>query len=139
MFSVFRDYLLDKIALSQQDIATIESVCHVKKLRKNQYLLQQGEVWQYNAFVCSGCVRRYITDDKGCEHILQFSTENWWAGDRESLLYGTPAKHTIDAVEDTVLILIGKDDFNVLCQNIPALFNFASALLEKSAIVLATA
>lgn len=127
MLSVFKKYITEKATISEADWEVIASVCIVKKLRKQQFLLQQGEVWRHNVFVTEGCLRRYSIDDKGIEHVIQFSTENWWAGDRQSLLNETPSKYNIDAIENSVIILIRKEDFDMLCVRIPA-FN---ALINK--------
>lgn len=86
MFDTFRKYLEDKIALTNQDFEFIESVSSFKKLRKRQYLLQEGDVCRFNAFVCSGFLRYYYVDEKGQEHIMQFAPENYWTGDRESMV-----------------------------------------------------
>lgn len=114
----------------------VKEVCRIKKLRKKQYLLQEGDVWRYNAFVLSGFLRTYRVDDKGQEHYIQFSIEDWWAGDRESYIYETPAKYNIDAFEDSEVLLISKDDFEMLLNKIPVLNTFMRNLMEKSLIAL---
>ena len=127
-------YLQDKIVITDAEIAIITSVCRVKKLRRRQYLLQEGDMWRYNAFVSSGLVRTYRVDDKGQEHIIQFSPENWWAGDRYSYVYEAPARSNIDALEDTEVILISKGDFEMLYRAIPNLSIFMLNLVERSFI-----
>ncbi|GLU53695.1 Crp/Fnr family transcriptional regulator [Dyadobacter frigoris] len=132
MLSVFKKYLTEKATLSEEEWEIIASVCIVKKIRKQQFLLEQGEVWRYNAFVCEGCLRRYSIDDKGIEHIIQFSTENWWAGDRQSLMHETPSKYNVDAIENSVVILIRKADFEIICKKIPAFYELSNAILQRS-------
>lgn len=114
----------------------VAAVCRIKKLRKKQYLLQEGDVWRYNAFVLSGFLRTYRVDDKGQEHFIQFSVENWWAGDRESYIDEKPAKFNIDAFEDSEVLLISKDDFEMLLSKIPAFCIFMRNLMERSLIAL---
>jgi CRP-like cAMP-binding protein len=132
MFEVFRKYLADKIALTDEEYALIASVCIFKKIRKKQYLLQEGDVWKYNAFVCEGFLRTYRVDEKGAEHILYFSIENWWTGDRESLTSGNPSKSNIDAIENSVVLLITNEDFEAIKNKIPALKELTNAIIEKS-------
>lgn len=129
-------YLQDKIELSQAEVEMIRSVSILKKLRRKQYLLQEGDVWRYNAFICSGFLKTYSVDDKGQEHIIKFSPENYWTGDRESLSNGSPSQFNIDAVEDTEVVLIEKVNFEMLCQKIPQLNNLVNAILQKSFIVM---
>jgi CRP-like cAMP-binding protein len=129
-------YLQDKIVITDAEVAIIKSVCRVKKLRRRQYLLQEGDMWRYNAFVSSGLVRTYRVDDKGQEHIIQFSAENWWCGDRYSYVYEAPARSNIDALEDSEVLLISKADFEMLYRAIPNLSIFMLNLVERSFIAL---
>ena len=88
MYEVFRQYINSKTTITEEEFSLIQSLGTLKKLQKKQFLLHEGMVWKYNAFVCKGCLRTYRIDDKGNEHILQFCIENWWTGDRESLITG---------------------------------------------------
>ncbi|WP_143310668.1 Crp/Fnr family transcriptional regulator [Chitinophaga vietnamensis] len=132
MFEVFRQYLLSKAAFTPEELAQIEEKSVVKKLRRKQYLLQEGHLWKHYAFVCKGCLRTYQVDDKGVEHIFRFSPEHWWAGDRESLINGTPSTSNIDALEDSVLLLFTRDDFDALRRSIPAMEEVVNTLLSRS-------
>ena len=83
--------------LTETEIEVIREVFIPKKLRKRQYLLQEGEVCKYSAFIVKGAMRQYSVDDKGVEHIIRLSIENWWVADRESYVMLTPSKYNIDA------------------------------------------
>lgn len=136
MFDTFRKYLENKIALTDQDYELIESVASFKKLRKRQYLLQGGDVCRFNAFVCKGFLRYYYVDEKGQEHIMQFAPENYWTGDRESMDSGLPSKYNIDAIEDSEILLLKKEDFEMIRKTIPAFNDFVNETLKKNIVVL---
>ena len=106
MYEVFKTYLDSKISLTEEQHEYIRSKCTVKKLRKKQYLLQEGDTWKYNAFVSKGLIRTYSVDEKGFEHVISFAMENWWAGDREALLSGQPSRFNIDAIEESEIVMI---------------------------------
>ena len=135
MFNFFLKYLQDKIQLSDQEIEMIRDVAIKKKLRRKQYLLQEGDIWKYNAFVCTGFLKTFSVDIEGKEHIMNFSPENYWTGDRESLINQTPTRFNIDAIEESQIILIEKKNFENLCENIPQLNDLVNAILQKSFIV----
>jgi CRP-like cAMP-binding protein len=135
VIEIFKKYVLEKSLVSEDDFKKIADVCVVKKLRKRQYLLQEGDVWKYNAFVTKGCLRTYTLDNKGNEHIINFAIENWWTGDRESLTSGEPSIFNIDALEDSEVVLITKNNFDRLCREIPALNDMVNNILQKSFIV----
>ena len=132
MFEVFQNYLTSKIILTDSQLDMIKAVSVIKKLRKRQYLLQEGDLWKMNVFICKGCLRTYRVDDKGVEHILNIAIENWWSGDRESLMTGNPAQSNIDALEDSVVLLIEKEKFDNLRDQIPVFNNLVNNLLQKS-------
>lgn len=136
MFDTFRKYLQDKIALTNRDYDLIESVSLFKKFRKRQYLLQAGDVCRFNAFVLKGFLRLYYLDDKGHEHIMQFAPENYWTGDRESMDSGLPSKYDIDAIEDSEILLLKKEDFDMLRKTVPAFNEFVNDTLKKNVVVL---
>lgn len=136
MFEAFRKYLEDKIVLTNQDFELIESVSSFKKLRKRQYLLQEGDVCRYNAFVCRGFLRSYYVDQKGQEHIMQFAPENYWTGDRESMDSGLPSKYNVDAIEESEILLLRKEDFELIRKTVPAFNDFVNKMLKKNVLVL---
>lgn len=134
MFDFFIDHLKQDIPLSPNEVELIRSVSILKKLRKRQYLLQVGEVWKYNAFVCQGFLKSFSIDAEGHEHIMNFCPERYWTGDRESLINGTPSRLNIDAIEDSEIVLIEKTNFDKLCRDIPQLNDLVNAILQRSFI-----
>lgn len=134
MYEVFRQYINSKTTITDEEFSLIQSLGTLKKLQKKQFLLHEGMVWKYNAFVCKGCLRTYRIDDKGNEHILQFSIENWWTGDRESLITGNPAQSNIEALEDSVILLFTQEQFLTICKEIPNFNAMVINILEKSFI-----
>lgn len=132
MFDIFEAYLRERGVFTAEEMDAIRKVSRIRTLRRGAILLQEGEVWRYHAFVCSGLLRRYRIDDKGTEHIIQFSPENWWAGDRESLMTGQPATYHIDAIEETIVVLIIKEEFDELLRRIPVLKEVVNLILQRS-------
>jgi CRP-like cAMP-binding protein len=106
-----------------------------KKLRKRQYFLQEGQVCKSAAFIVKGAIRQYSVDDKGAEHIIRLSIEDWWAVDRESYTMLTPSIYNIDAWEETDVLTITKADF-VQLNSINALNEMARRLDENHASAL---
>ena len=105
-----------------------------KKIRKKQYLLQQGDVCKYVAFVEKGLLRSYKVDDKGHEHITQFAFEGWWISDQLSFLTGEPSEYNIDALEDSELLLLTKQTEEQMLQKIPKFERFFRILLQNNLI-----
>lgn len=132
MFEVFRKYVAGKISLTDEQFDRIQLLCVIKKLRKKQYLLQEGDTWKYHAFITRGCLRTYSVDEKGQEHIIYFSIENWWTGDKESLMLNQPSKYNIDAVEDCEVVLFTNSNFELICREIPPFNDMVNVILQRS-------
>jgi len=79
------------ISLTEKEKEQFLALLQVKKVRKKQYFLQEGEVCKHTAFVNKGCLRSYIVDNNGFEHILQFAIKGWWVGEYMSFKTGTPS------------------------------------------------
>ena len=120
--------------LKEGDEELIKNTFLPKRIRKKQYLLQAGEVCKYGAFIVKGAMRQYSVDDKGAEHIVRLSIENWWAVDRESFIMLTPSIYNIDAWEDTDALLITNADMSELGNKIPALVEMMRKLDERHSI-----
>ena len=121
--------------LTENDIQLIKGTFVPKKLRKRQYFLQAGEVCKHMAFIVKGAMRQYSVDDKGAEHMVRLSIEDWWAGDRESYTMLTPSIYNIDAWEETDILTATKADFNTL-NSIPAMNEMARQLDNNHAFAL---
>ena len=101
-----------QIPLSSDDTKVIESIWIKKKFKKKQLFLKRGDVCQYTGFILKGAMRQYSVDNKGVEHTIQLTLENWWVVDRESYLMRTPSVYYIEAWEDTDLLTIKLADLN---------------------------
>jgi CRP-like cAMP-binding protein len=132
MYDIFQKYLDSKIELSQEQSDWIRSLSVVKKLRKNQYLLQAGNICRQHAFVSNGCLRSYSVDENEIEHIVKFAAENWWIADRGSLMSGEPATLNIDALEDSEVVLLSKVDFDLICEQIPIFNDMIRSLFQRA-------
>ncbi len=106
MYQTLYKYLKEKTDIGERDFEIVKTYFIPKKLRKKQYLLQEGDICDHFAFVSKGILRLYSIDPKGSENIIQFAPEEWWISDRESIVSRNPSKYNIDALEDSELLLI---------------------------------
>jgi len=120
--------------LTDAEIEVVKEVFVPKKLKKRQFLLREGEVCKYSAFIVKGAMRQYRVDDKGAEHILRLSIENWWVADRESYIMLTPSRYNIDAWEDCELLTLTRADYLEKLSPIPAINEMAKKMDENFAI-----
>lgn len=120
------------IQLSADEEKYFLSLWQTKKLRRKQFLQQEGEVTKNVVFVVSGLLRMYSIDKNGFEHILQFAPPGWWIGDIKSYLSQQPGNLYIDALEDCEILLMEKDQLDQLYRNVPSFERFFRILAENS-------
>ena len=119
MYERYFHHFNKKVPLTEEERELIETYLTLKKLRKRQYLLQEGDVCKSVAFVEKGALRSYSIDEKGVERILQFALEESTISDLYSFLTSEPATYNIDALEDSELVLISKDAHEQLLKILP--------------------
>ena len=120
------------IPLSKEEKELVIEKFHSRLFRKRQYLLQEGDVCTQFYFVVRGCLRMYKIDEKGDTHILQFAAENYWIIDLGSFHTVKPSALNIDALEDTVVLQISRDDLITLYTQAPKFDRIFRVLLENS-------
>ncbi|MBN9381796.1 MAG: Crp/Fnr family transcriptional regulator [Chitinophagaceae bacterium] len=103
-----------------------------KKLRRKQFLLQEGDVTKNAVFVVSGLLRMYSIDKNGFEHILQFAPPGWWIGDIKSFISQQPGSLYIDALEDSGILLMEKTYLDQLYKKVPSFERFFRILAENA-------
>jgi CRP-like cAMP-binding protein len=79
-------------------------------------------------------MRSYYVDINGFEHILQFAIEYWWITDMMSFTKKTEAKLNIDALEDTEMLLITREQQLNLFEKIPKLEKYFRIITENGLI-----
>lgn len=122
------------IHLTDDEIAILETAFRYRKFRKNQYILQEGDVSRSSSFILTGLVRVYLVDDKGQEHVLYFMKEDYWVGDLNSNYSETPSQYNIDCLEETEVLQITKADIERICEEVPKMNIFFRHLYRASII-----
>ncbi|MFC4096465.1 Crp/Fnr family transcriptional regulator [Euzebyella saccharophila] len=102
----FKKYLNQQWGLPNEAINQLCDGIRTKKVKKEELLLQAGEICKLTFFVEKGLLRMYALNEKGKEDILQFAPENWLVSDRGSIYFNEPSDYYIDAIEETDVILL---------------------------------
>ncbi len=134
MFDRLREHIRQRIPLTDEEFPSCTSLMVPKRIRKDAYLVQEGEHSKYLAFVTKGCLRSYTIDKKGEEHIVQFAVEGWWITDLYSFLSGKETEYFIDALEDSDVLLIDAPSYEKLCETVPKFERYFRILLQNNYI-----
>ena len=126
------EYFDRSFPLNEKEKELIRAKFHSRLFRKRQFVLQEGDVCTQFNFVVRGCLRTYKIDEKGNTHILQFATENNWINDLGSFHGVKPSALNIDALEDTVVLQISRDDLISLYKEAPKFDRIFRVLVENA-------
>ncbi|MTH29627.1 cyclic nucleotide-binding domain-containing protein [Myroides pelagicus] len=124
------------VVLSEDEKALVLTSFETVYLKKREYLLEEGEVCDFEVFVVSGCCKAYFIDDRGQDHIIYFAVEDWWLADLESYHLGTPTRYYIQALEDSEILRIPKIVKEPLYEKIPALERIYRLTLQQECVAL---
>ena len=128
------DYFNNFLPLDEGEKSVVEEVFKERKVKRRQFILQEGDVSKHNTFVVEGCLKMYMVDPNGKEHNLQFAIENWWIGDIGSFHSGEPSRLYVEAIENSVILQVKKEDQWNLFVNYPK-FNRIFRVLAENAMV----
>ncbi|MEO8765351.1 MAG: Crp/Fnr family transcriptional regulator [Ginsengibacter sp.] len=136
MYEMFFKKVNEKVALTREEEEICKTLLIPKKVRKKQYILQEGDVCKYSAFVEKGALRSYTIDEKGHEHIVQFAIEGWWISDMYSFITGEPSVYYIDVLEDAELLLLTNQSQEALVLKVPKFEHYQRLLVQGAYIAL---
>jgi len=133
-FDLILQNVAKHIQLDKTETDFFVSLLQNKTLRRKDFLLKQGNVCKTENFIIKGCLRTYTIDENGFEHIVMFGVEDWWVGDLYSFLTHTPANYFIDALEDSEVLQITKENLDKLYERVPKFEKFFRLILQNAFI-----
>jgi len=125
-------HITEHVPLTDTDKELIRSCYKLVHYRKRQYVQKEGEIVRISNFVVKGCLRSYYRDENGFAHVLMFAVENWWISDLDSYVYQTPSQLFIDALEDTDVLQVCREDQEMLYEKIPVLERYNRLIMARS-------
>jgi len=132
-FEVLQTYLQARATFTDQEFDFIRTVFIPRTLRAGESLHQAGEVAKHAVFVASGCLRSYVIDSGGKQHIVMFAPEHWWLADSISLATKTPSQYFVDAIEDSDILMIDPESHEKLVERVPGYAGAFRKGLQKHA------
>lgn len=136
MYELFFKKLNEKVSFTKEEEEEFKKYLIPKKLRKRQYILQEGDVSKYVCFVEKGMLRLYSVDEKGTEKIIQFAPEGWYVSDLYSFITGEASGLNIDALEDCELVLITKESMETLRKKFSKYLEFSFLQMQSAYVAL---
>src|SRR3954465_5731341 len=118
MESGLKDFIGKYVHLDFTDLASIAGKFRKKTVKKNDYLLKDGQVCKDIIFVQEGCLRLYYISN-GIETSVWFSFKSSSAIEISSFISGQPTNYFLQAIEDSEILFLPKVELNKLYNEYP--------------------
>lgn len=115
---------------AEKDSSAIIGSFQSLKLKKNSYLVKEGETCKYFCFIESGILQHSI-EVLGEEKTTFLALRNSFTSSLYSFLNQAPSRKNIKAIVDCELWVVDLKTFKNLIQNNPAFHRFYYDLIEK--------
>lgn len=132
MFENLKEYCKTILPFTDEELNLIDSQFEVKVLDKRAYLLSDGSICDFIAFISEGSIRHFHIKE-GTEKTCEISFENTWVTDFNSFNKATNCIMNLQAVEKTTLFLIRKPNLLKLYQDCPKFETFGRFMAEDVA------
>lgn len=120
------------ISLNEKDFQKILHAGRLRSIKKNQLLLEQGDICDSDFFVLDGAIKQCHYSANGQEQIVQFAFANWWVSDWYSILNKTPSVFSIEALASSNVLQFRYSDLDELLEEIPAFEKYFRIIFQKS-------
>ena len=121
MFEQLEKTIRDELNLSPQLWEQLRAAGKKVFVKKNQYLLQKGEVCQHGYFLDKGSLIQLFQNENGKEIVLGFYIDHVYSflSSPKSYFTGKGCEFEVKALEDCELISFHKDDLENISQLFP--------------------
>ncbi|MEL6864907.1 MAG: cyclic nucleotide-binding domain-containing protein [Bacteroidota bacterium] len=102
MMHPFRSYIHQYVILPEQDWQMIEKLIQRREIKKNDFLLREGQICRHLHFLERGLLRYFRLQD-GQEKIKFFTFPPYLCTSQRSLNRQIPSRESIQAIEDSLL------------------------------------
>lgn len=124
-------FLKQIIPFANEEINVLSDLFQKKNLKKKTFLAKKGEYSKQIAFIVSGVLRAYYSNNKGEEYNKTFFTENHFVGAYSSLVTGQKNLIDIDCLTDCTLLVADFQEVTNLYEQLPKIERMARILAEQ--------
>lgn len=118
MNTALKSFINHYVDLPADELEEIAGRFKSKTIKKNDYLLRQGDTCKDLVFVNKGCLRLYFIQED-IEVSVWFAFEDSSAIEVYSFISGHPSNYFIQAIEDSEIFFLPKSELNKLYQSHP--------------------
>ncbi|HEY1047486.1 MAG TPA: cyclic nucleotide-binding domain-containing protein [Bacteroidia bacterium] len=132
MIEVLRQHIIGRLGTDISNLDMVLSHFSQVSTKRNELLLQQGDICKYVYFVAKGCLQVYVYDTEMNETTRDIVIEDNWCSELLSFGSAQPATENIRAVEPSELFAIDRQSFQTLMETVPQFDKVYKQILEAS-------
>jgi len=112
--------------------AKLQELSFEKSFDKKHLLAETGSMCNYQYFILQGSCYSYYINEKGDKKAIQFALENYWITDANSYFTCKPAVFDIETLEPTRVVMLNRQNLELLCEAYPLFDRFFRILIQNS-------
>jgi len=120
------------ISPNEKEVNYFTSILNYKEVKKKTCILKKGQVCKSISYVHSGALRAYYTDKNDRDSTIMFAVADWWVTDMFCFLNQKPAMMQIEAIEDSCLFQLSKENLEKLFIEVPKFERFFRILMQNA-------
>jgi CRP-like cAMP-binding protein len=132
MHSLILANIAKHISLTDEERTSFTGRLKQVSVSKKDTLLKQGDICRNIYFVNSGTLRAYYTDRQDRETTIMFGVADWWITDMYSFLNQAPAIMHLDALENSEVLQLSKENLDSLYIEVPGFERFFRIIIQNA-------
>ena len=132
MLEILAEHIKAKLGKDTDGLDEVLSYFKPIELKRNEYLLREGEICRSCCFIVQGGIQVFTIDATGNETTRDFILEEQWLMEINSFLQQIPAKEFFRAIEATSILSISRAHFIELSARFPQFEKMYRQILELS-------
>jgi CRP-like cAMP-binding protein len=133
MTAALKDFISNYVLMNEAELDHIAGLFQSRKLKKNEFLLQQGTVCSDLVFVQQGCLRLYYVHDE-VEVSVWFAFGHSSAIDIYSFISEKPSVYFLQAIEDSEIWYLPKSELLKLYETHPKMQEMMRSFWEDAVL-----
>ena len=130
--SLLRSQINSIVSLSNEEWIQLLPFFESKILKKNGFLLREGQICESIAFVNSGVLIYFKFLENGKEVTTDFAFKGEWVTDNQSRLNNSPSVINIKAIVPAEVLILKNKDLPYLFDQVPKIERLSRILMEQA-------
>lgn len=132
MLQILEQHIKAKLGNDTGGLDEVLSYFKPLELKRNEYLLREGEICRSCYFIAQGGIQVFTIDAVGNETTRDFILEEQWLMEINSFLQQIPSKEFFRTIEPTSILSISREHFMDLSARFPQFEKMYRQILELS-------